>query len=139
MARKFDGKTVREWFEQEKQVLVPTGLADEFMPVASRIDMASRNASVHFFGTRIELPAVYAGTWVSITVRHNGEFLVSTLAGTEIRIGTIPIARMQEHKFDDRQADTAPAHEPEQPTKVHELMKGLVGIEGIVSYETNEK
>ena len=42
--RKFDGKTVREWFEQEKQVLVPTGLADEFMPVASRIDMASRNA-----------------------------------------------------------------------------------------------
>lgn len=137
--RKFDGKTVREWFEQEKQVLVPTGLADEFMPVASRIDMASRNASVHFFGTRIELPAVYAGTWVSITVRHNGEFLVSTLAGTEIRIGTIPIARMQEHKFDDRQADTAPAHEPEQPTKVHELMKGLVGIEGIVSYETNEK
>lgn len=109
------------------------------MPVASRIDMASRNASVHFFGTRFELPAVYAGTWVSITVRHNGELFVLTLAGTGILTGAISIARMQEHKFDDCQADTAPVHEPEQPTKVHDLMKGLVGIEGIVSYETNEE
>lgn len=105
-----------------------SGQADEFMPVVSRIDAVSRNASVHIYRMRFELSTAYAGTWVSITVRHNGEFLVSALAETEILTGVIPISRMQEHEFDDHQADTVPAQEPEEPTKVHDIMQDLVGI-----------
>lgn len=133
--RVFDGKTVAQWFEQERQMLLIPGHADTYMPVAHRITEASKKAGVCFYGQRFQLPPECAGTWVSITVRHNGEFLVSSLEGRELLTGAIPIDQMQSYKFDSDSADAAaaPVSEPEQPDKVSDYMQDLVGIERFTS------
>ena len=135
-ARVFQGKTVAQWYEEEARVLAKPGHADTFMPVAHRITTASRRAGVYFYGQRFQLPAESADTAVAITVRHNGEFRISSLAGQELLTGSIPMEQMQSHKFDGDFADdaeTAPALEPERPNKVNLYMQDLVGIEGFTN------
>ena len=129
--RTFGGKTVAQWFEEERGFLAIPGHADTYMPVAHRIEVASRRAAVHLYGQRFQLPPECAGTWVAITVRLNGEFLISTMEGRELLTGAIPVDQMQTYKFDSKAvtADTAPAFELEQPNRVSHHMQDLVGIE----------
>ena len=120
-----------QWFEEERGFLAIPGHADTYMPVAHCIEVALRRAAVHLYGQRFQLPPECAGTWVAITVRHNGEFLISTMEGRELLTGAIPVDQMQTNKFDSKAvtADTAPAFEPEQPNRVSHHMQDLVGIE----------
>lgn len=112
-------------------MLVDPGHADTYMPIAHRMQVVSKRAGVHIYGQRFQLPPETAEKCVAITVRHNGEFLISTPEGRQLLTGTIPLEQMQTYKFESLEvkADTAPAEEPEQPIKVNEHMLDLVGIE----------
>lgn len=130
-ARVYGGKTVAQLFEEERAMLVDPGHADTYMPIAHRMQVVSKRAGVHIYGQRFQLPPETAEKCVAITVRHNGEFLISTPEGRQLLTGTIPLEQMQTYKFESLEvkADTAPAEEPEQHIKVNEHMLDLVGIE----------
>ena len=130
-ARVHGGKTVAQLFEEERAMLVDPGHADTYMPIAHRMQVVSKRAGVHIYGQRFQLPPETAEKCVAITVRHNGEFLISTPEGRQLLTGTIPLEQMQTYKFESLEvkADTAPAEEPEQPIKVNKHMLDLVGIE----------
>lgn len=102
-ARTFDGKTVRDLYTQERASLAfPENMVD-MLSIACKPMIASAHASVHFFGTRIELPASCANTMVYVAVRHNGEYHISNAKGSTLVKGWLEPEKLQIFRFEDRQ------------------------------------
>ena len=97
--RRVKGKSIQELFEIERRHLTQTPDIANYMSIATMSKLSSLNGDVDVFGYRIDLHKAHANRLVTIVVRHNGEYRVSTPAGLEIKTGAIPLQYLQQNKI----------------------------------------
>ena len=66
-----------------------------YMNIASLSQLSSLNGEMVIFGYRISIPKLYANRLLTIMVRHNGEYRISTPEGLEVKSGAIPLDYLQ--------------------------------------------
>ena len=82
-------------------------------------------AGVHAYGYRIALPAEHKNTPVTVLIRHNGEYRVSTLNGLQLSIGRIPIENLQGFKRTDRAPEDSRWNGEQMLTQGHDPLNEL--------------
>ncbi len=97
--RRNNGKTIEELFEIERSHLTHNPDISAYMNIASLSQLSSLNAEMVIFGYRITLPKHYANRLLTIMVRHNGEYRISTPEGLEVKAGAIPLDYLQRNKI----------------------------------------
>ena len=70
-----------------------------YMNIASLSQLSSLNAEVTVFGCRLSVSKQYANRLLTIIVRHNGEFRISTPEGLEVKSGNIPLEYLQSNRI----------------------------------------
>ena len=93
--------TIAELYEKEKHFLAfPTNLGS-VLSVTSWTTQASDNAGVCIYGTRRQLSNKMAGLCVTVTLRANGDYVITAQGGTVLADGTIPSDNMAKCKRDE--------------------------------------
>ena len=66
--------------------------------------VVSSRGGVHLFGVRIPVSMRYANAVVTVIVRYNGEYLISSPRGDRLASGVIPRENLQTKHWHDRAA-----------------------------------
>lgn len=122
--RRTDGKSIEELFEIEREHLTFNPEIAAYMNITTANQLCSLNGEIHVFGYRISLPHVYANRLVSIMVRHNGEYRVSTQDGAEIKTGSIPMEYLHQNTFNSP-VDEVSTNASELSQRDHDPMSDL--------------
>lgn len=93
--RRANGKSIEELFEIERAHLTHNPDISAYMNIASLSQLSSLNGEVVIFGYCISIPKLYANRLLTIMVRHNGEYRISTPEGLEVKSGAIPLDYLQ--------------------------------------------
>lgn len=102
--RIFGGKTVLELYEKERQFLNFCPDVSQYLDIDCYQTVSSSRAGIHAYGYRIALAPEQTRRAVTVVIRHNGEYRVSTPEGKPLCQGVIPMANLQRYKRDDRAA-----------------------------------
>ena len=93
--------TIAELYEKEKRFLAfPTNLGS-VLSVTSWTTQASDNDGICIYGTRRQLSNKMAGLCVTVTLRANGDYVITAQGGTVLADGTIPSDNMAKFKRDE--------------------------------------
>lgn len=126
--RRYDGKTVEELFEVERSHLTLNPDISTYMAIASTSRLSSLNAEIEVFGYRIALPSSYANRLLTVVVRHNGQYRVSTAEGLEVKSGTIPIPYLHKYSINSR-VDRSSSEMPSEAKTLFDPMSDLEGLD----------
>lgn len=126
--RRYDGKTVEELFEVERSHLTLNPDISTYMAIASTSRLSSLNAEIEVFGYRIALPSSYASRLLTVVVRHNGQYRVSTAEGLEVKSGTIPIPYLHKYSINSR-VDRSSSEMPSEAKTLFDPMSDLEGLD----------
>lgn len=105
--RLFNGIPVEKLFEEESAYLVPVKDRSVLCIGAETMVVSSRGG-IHLFGVRIPVSMRYANAAVTVVVRYNGEYLISSPRGDRLASGVIPRENLQTKHWHDR-ADSVPS------------------------------
>lgn len=115
--RRTNGKSIEELFEIERSHLEieRSHLAHNpdistYMNIASLNQLSSLNGEMVIFGYRITVPKIYANRLLTIMVRHNGEYRISTPEGLEVKSGAIPLDYLQRNRMHAHSTEELHAH-----------------------------
>lgn len=97
--RRRNGQSIEELFEIEQDHLILNPDISTYMNIASLSQLSSLNAEVTVFGCSLSVPKQYANRLLTIIVRHNGEFRISTPEGLEVKSGNIPLEYLQSNRI----------------------------------------
>lgn len=81
-----------------------------YMNIASLNQLSSLNGEMVIFGYRITVPKIYANRLLTIMVRHNGEYRISTPEGLEVKSGAIPLDYLQRNRMHAHATEKLHAH-----------------------------
>lgn len=125
--RQFKGKTVQELFLEEQPLLIQNNDMSQYLDITSFQTISSSRAGIHAYGYRIALPAEHKNTPITVLIRHNGEYRVSTLNGLQLSIGRIPIENLQRFKRTDRAPEEIESYwdSDQMVTKGHDPLNEL--------------
>ena len=93
--RRRNSQSIEELFEIEQDHLILNPDISTYMNIASLSQLSSLNAEVTVFGFCLSVPKQYANRLLTIIVRHNGEYRISTPEGLEVKSGNIPLEYLQ--------------------------------------------
>ena len=114
--------TVAELYEKERSLLnFPSDLKTSF-DIVTWTDQVSATGGINIYGVRVQLDVRMAQMYVYVSLRINGEYLISAGNAKVLKQGQIPIENMHLFKRD------------EPPAK----MSSSSGIEGATVYPVKE-
>ena len=108
--RRTNGKSIEELFEIERSHLTHNPDISTYMNIASLNQLSSLNGEMVIFGYRITVPKIYANRLLTIMVRHNGEYRISTPEGLEVKSGAIPLDYLQRNRMHAHATEKLHAH-----------------------------
>ena len=122
---------IAELYEQEKRFLAFPANLGPTLNVTSWTTQAFDNAGICIYGTRRQLSNKMAGLCVTVTLRANGEYVVSAHEGKVIAEGTIPSDNMTRFKRDECPVRNSAPSPTAAAREIPEMFKDLESLENI--------
>lgn len=97
--RRRNSQSIADLFEIEQDHLIHNPDISTYMNIATLIQLSSLSGEVTVFGYRLSVSKQYANRLLTIIVRHNGEYRISTPEGLEVKSGNIPLEYLQNNRI----------------------------------------